>query len=83
MDQVMYAVGGYDGTSQLASVERYSVDTDQWTTIASMQLPRSALSLCALNNKIYAIGMCALHAAFTFLLQMVLCQCPARQQREI
>jgi len=56
LDQYIYAVGGYDGSSQLSSVERYDVWSDQWTTITSMSCPRSALSVGVINNCIYAIG---------------------------
>jgi len=56
LDQYIYAVGGYDGSSQLSSVERYDVWSDQWTTITPMSCPRSALSVGVINNSIYAIG---------------------------
>jgi len=56
VDQCIYAVGGYDGGSQLSSVERYDVGSDQWTAITPMNRPRSALSLSVVNNSIYAIG---------------------------
>jgi hypothetical protein len=36
MDPYIYVVGGYDGDVQLASVERYNVDTCQWEMITSM-----------------------------------------------
>ena len=55
-DQYVYAVGGYDGTNQLPSVERYSVETDQWQMFSPMNWPRSALSLAVVNSKIYALG---------------------------
>ena len=54
--QYVYAVGGYDGQDQLASVERYSVATDQWESLAPMLQPRSALSLAVINARLYAIG---------------------------
>ena len=54
--QHIYVVGGYDGTSQLASIERYDVLTDQWSMLAPMNIPRSAHGLAVANNKIYAIG---------------------------
>jgi len=56
LDQYIYAVGGYDGSSQLSSVERYDVGSDQWTTVTSMNCPRSALGVSVVNNSIYAIG---------------------------
>jgi len=56
LDQFIYAVGGYDGNSQLSSVERYDVGADQWTTVTSINCPRSALSVSVVDNSIYAIG---------------------------
>ena len=56
LGQFIYAVGGYDGTSQLSSMERYDVGSDQWTAITSMNCPRSALSVSVVGNSIYAIG---------------------------
>ena len=56
LDQSIYAVGGYDGSSQLSSMERYDVWLDQWTAITPMNCPRSALSVSIVNNCIYAIG---------------------------
>lgn len=56
LDQYIYAVGGYDGGSQLSSVERYDVGSDQWTSVTPMNCPRSALSVSVVNNSIYAIG---------------------------
>ena len=56
LEQFIYAVGGYDGTSQLSSMERYDVGLDQWTAITSMNCPRSALSVSVVENRIYAIG---------------------------
>jgi len=56
VDQCIYAVGGYDGSSQLSSVECYDVGSDQWTAVTPMNCPRSALSLSVVNDSIYAIG---------------------------
>ena len=56
LDQYIYVVGGYDGRSQLATVERYDVETDQWEVIADMHSPRSALGTAIVNNKLYALG---------------------------
>ena len=56
MDQYVYVVGGYDGTDQLSSVERYDVETNQWQILSSMSSPRSALSLAVIANRLYALG---------------------------
>lgn len=49
-------MGGYDGTNQLNTVERYDVETDTWSFAASMRHRRSALGVTALHGRIYVMG---------------------------
>jgi len=35
---------------------RYNPHTDQWTTVASMSVPRDAVGICVLGGKLYACG---------------------------
>ena len=56
MNQYIYVVGGYDGSQQLASVERYDTERDTWELVAPVHIARSALSLTVLDNKLYALG---------------------------
>lgn len=49
-------VGGFDGTRQLASVERYDTENEIWDTVSSIRISRSALSLTVLDGKLYAMG---------------------------
>ena len=56
LDGYVYAVGGYDSSSQLRTVERYSVTTDTWDFVSPMRSPRSALSVAVLAGKLYALG---------------------------
>ena len=56
MEQYVYAVGGYDSTYQLPSVERYCVETNQWEVLSPMNRPRSALAVAVINNRLYAVG---------------------------
>ena len=56
LGQYIYAVGGYDGKSQLSSVERYDIERDIWEPVSSVSVARSALSLTALGGKLYAMG---------------------------
>lgn len=56
LSQYIYVVGGYDGSQQLASVERYDTERDEWTSCAPVRVARSALSLTVLNHKLYAMG---------------------------
>ena len=56
MDQYVYAVGGYDSTYQLSTVERYDVEMDQWHVLSSMNCPRSALSVVVIDDNLLALG---------------------------
>lgn len=52
----IFVMGGYDGTNQLNTVERYDVETDAWSFAASMRHRRSALGVTALHGRIYVMG---------------------------
>lgn len=56
LDTHIYVLGGYDGTSQLNTVERYDVETDAWSFVASMRHRRSALGVTALCGRIFVLG---------------------------
>lgn len=56
MNNYIYAVGGYDSSCQLRSVERYNVDKKQWEFVAPMNSPRSALSVAVISNQLFALG---------------------------
>lgn len=56
LNQFIYVVGGFDGTRQLASVERYDTENQIWDSVASIKIARSALSLTVLDGKLYAMG---------------------------
>ena len=46
----------YDGSQFLRTCERYDPDTDEWTTLASMNIKRSRVSLVANSGRLYAVG---------------------------
>uniref|UniRef100_A0A8U8BND6 Uncharacterized protein n=1 Tax=Geospiza parvula TaxID=87175 RepID=A0A8U8BND6_GEOPR len=52
----LYAVGGYDGTSDLATVESYDPVTNSWQPEVSMGTRRSCLGVAALHGLLYAAG---------------------------
>ena len=56
LDNHIYAVGGYDSSCQLRTVERYSPEKCHWEFVADMGSPRSALSVAVINGKLFAIG---------------------------
>lgn len=49
-------MGGFDGSRQLASVERFDTENQVWDTVSSIRIARSALSLTVLEGKLYAMG---------------------------
>jgi N-acetylneuraminic acid mutarotase len=52
----LYAIGGYDGTTNRAEVEVYDPATDSWTVQAPLPTPRDHLAVATVGGKIYAIG---------------------------
>merc|ERR1719464_1540008 len=67
LDGHVFAVGGWEGSSRLDSVERYDPDTNVWTPVASLKMaewtevagmliPRSGSAACLLGGFIYVIG---------------------------
>ncbi|CAF1142072.1 unnamed protein product [Didymodactylos carnosus] len=59
-ENLIYVVGGYTTNdsvaTQLDSVERYDVLSNQWTFVRSLHCRRSALSCVLLDRKIHAMG---------------------------
>ncbi|CAI6347392.1 unnamed protein product [Macrosiphum euphorbiae] len=56
LDDRIYAVGGYDGTRGLNSVEVFDVSTQKWRMVTSMTSNKWDLGVGVLNNRLYAIG---------------------------
>ncbi|WP_416980453.1 Kelch repeat-containing protein [Streptomyces sp. T028] len=59
----LYSVGGYDGTSPLATTRSYNRTTNQWTTLSNLPTPRSGLGAAAApcpsglgGTCVYAVG---------------------------
>jgi influenza virus NS1A-binding protein len=55
---MIYAIGGYGGSQNtcLNSVERFNTQKKEWEQIASLNIPRRALTAVALPDGVYAIG---------------------------
>jgi Kelch motif len=53
---VLYAVGGNDGSTNLATVDAYDPATNTWTTKAAMPTARSLLAAGVVNGILYAVG---------------------------
>eukprot|EP00930_Biecheleria_cincta_P015175 TRINITY_DN12751_c0_g1_i2.p1 TRINITY_DN12751_c0_g1~~TRINITY_DN12751_c0_g1_i2.p1 ORF type:complete len:549 (-),score=67.25 TRINITY_DN12751_c0_g1_i2:58-1704(-) len=56
LDGHLYALGGYDGSATLASVERFDAKTNTWSFVANMTSRRQGLSAAVLDGKLYALG---------------------------
>ena len=52
----IYAVGGYDGSCDLATVEAYCPQTNQWQAVPTMGTRRSCLGVAVLNELVYVVG---------------------------
>ena len=53
LDGYVYAVGGWEGTSRLDSVERYNPDTNSWTSVESLKIAVTSPAVAACHgNKI-------------------------------
>lgn len=57
----LYVIGGRTGSQPrsglaLADVERYDIDADTWTTVASLPTPRSDMAVVTKGGKIYVFG---------------------------
>ena len=56
VDGKIYAIGGFNSTGDLNSVEEYDSTTDTWITKASMLTARRNFQVAVVGGKIYAIG---------------------------
>lgn len=56
INSYLYAVGGYDGRSQLCSVERYNIARNIWEPRASLQNCRSAHGVTVHQGRIFVLG---------------------------
>lgn len=56
LDRLLYAIGGFDGTERLSSVECYHPENDEWTMVSSMKCSRSGAGVASLGQYIYVIG---------------------------
>ncbi|KAK2502250.1 hypothetical protein MC885_020794 [Smutsia gigantea] len=56
LDGHLYAVGGYDSSSHLATVEKYEPQVNAWTPVASMLSRRSSAGVAVLEGALYVAG---------------------------
>ena len=55
-DGKLYAIGGYDRTTNSAAVEVYDPERNTWASRAPLPTPRDHLATATLSGKVYAIG---------------------------
>lgn len=56
LEDKVYAVGGFNGSLRVRTVDVYDPIADSWTTCCSMEARRSTLGVAVLNGCIFAIG---------------------------
>ncbi|XP_072573427.1 kelch-like protein 3 isoform X3 [Paramormyrops kingsleyae] len=52
----VYAVGGFNGSLRVRTVDMYDSARDQWSSVCSMQERRSTLGAAVLGDLLYAVG---------------------------
>ena len=52
----VYAVGGFNGSLRVRTVDMYDPTSDTWSSIASMEARRSTLGVAVFNDMIFAVG---------------------------
>lgn len=56
LDGKLFAVGGYNGSEHLSSVECYDPHINQWQLIEAMSSPRNSPAVAVLGDKLYVAG---------------------------
>ncbi|MEV3902542.1 kelch repeat-containing protein [Mycobacterium sp. NPDC050551] len=54
--KLMYAVGGTNGTADLAAVEAYDPIADRWSAMPDLPLPRSDFGVAVTDARLVAVG---------------------------
>lgn len=56
MGGMVYAVGGFNGSLRVRTVDAYDPVKEEWCCVSSMQDRRSTLGAAVLNGLLYAVG---------------------------
>lgn len=56
LDGYIYAVGGWEGTSRLNTVERFNPSTNSWSFVASMAMALTSTAVVAYDGLLYVTG---------------------------
>ena len=68
LDGYIYAIGGYDGTSRLSTVERYCPKTNKWTFVAPLARATSRMFAVGLNGFLYVAGNITVAIAYIYMI---------------
>lgn len=56
LDGYIYAVGGWEGTARLDSIERYDPYLNSWSYVAPMKMAVTSPAVVAHDGKLYVTG---------------------------
>ena len=56
LNGLVYAVGGFNGSLRVRSIDVYDPVSDTWNSCPSMEARRSTLGVAVLNGLIFAVG---------------------------
>ena len=68
---IVYAIGGYDGSAHLNTVECFDPMTNSWRTVASMASRRSSAGVAVLNDMLYVVGKSVQRCMYMYSILMV------------
>ena len=68
----VYAVGGFNGSLRVRTVDVYDAALDQWSSCASMEARRSTLGVAVLGNCIYAVSLLECVRTYLELVYMII-----------
>lgn len=57
----IYAIGGLDDNTCFNDVERYDIESDEWSTVAPMNTPRGGVGSVALVVSLHVSLLIGLH----------------------
>ena len=57
LDGYVYAVGGWEGTSRLDSIERFSSISNSWSFVAPMKMAVTSPAVVSHDGLLYVTGM--------------------------
>ena len=52
LDGFVYAIGGWEGSSRLDTVEKYSPETNTWSSVASLKIAVTSPAVAACNGEL-------------------------------